>query len=41
MDNNILDLGSNVNVILKKTWEMMGKLEVDLVTHSVEVIKSA
>jgi hypothetical protein len=25
MDNIILDLGSNVNVILKHTWEMMGK----------------
>jgi hypothetical protein len=25
MDNIILDLGSDVNVIPKKTWEMMGK----------------
>jgi hypothetical protein len=25
MDQVILDLGSNVNVFLKKTWEMMGK----------------
>jgi hypothetical protein len=25
MDNIILDMGSDVNVILKKTWEMMGK----------------
>jgi hypothetical protein len=25
MDNTILDLGSNVNDIPKKTWEMMGK----------------
>jgi hypothetical protein len=25
MDNVILDLGSDVNVLPKKTWEMMGK----------------
>jgi hypothetical protein len=25
MDNIILDMGSDVNIILKKTWEMMGK----------------
>jgi hypothetical protein len=25
MDQVILDLGSDVNVLLKKTWEMMGK----------------
>jgi hypothetical protein len=25
MDNIILDLGSDVNVIPKQTWEMMGK----------------
>jgi hypothetical protein len=25
MDNIILDLGSDVNFILKQTWEMMGK----------------
>jgi hypothetical protein len=25
VDNIILDLGSNINVLPKKTWEMMGK----------------
>jgi hypothetical protein len=25
IDNGILNLGSNVNIIPKKTWEMMGK----------------
>jgi hypothetical protein len=25
MDNVILDLGYDVNLLLKKTWEMMGK----------------
>jgi hypothetical protein len=25
MDNIILDLGSDVNFIMNKTWEMMGK----------------
>jgi hypothetical protein len=28
MDNVILDLGSNVNVIPRKMWEMMGKLKL-------------
>jgi hypothetical protein len=28
MDNVILDLGSDVNVLLKKTWEMMGKAKL-------------
>ena len=25
VDSVILDLGSNVNILTKKTWEMMGK----------------
>jgi len=28
VDNVILDLGSGVNVLPKKTWEMMGKLKL-------------
>jgi hypothetical protein len=28
VDNVILDLGFDVNVIPKKTWEMMGELEL-------------
>jgi hypothetical protein len=28
MENFILDLGFDVNVLPKKTWEMMGKLKL-------------
>jgi hypothetical protein len=28
VDNVILDLGSDVNVLLRKTWEMMGEHEL-------------
>jgi hypothetical protein len=30
MDHVILDMGYNVNVFTKKTWEMMGKLKLIL-----------
>ena len=28
MDQVILDLGSDANVLTKKTWELMGKLKL-------------
>jgi hypothetical protein len=37
MDNIIMDLGSDVNVIPRQTWEMMGQFEADLVTYPVEI----
>jgi hypothetical protein len=40
MGDIILDLGSEVNVLPKKTWEDMGEPALGIFTYSVEVRKS-
>jgi hypothetical protein len=32
----MLDLGSNVNILPKKTWEALGKPEADIFPNSVK-----
>jgi hypothetical protein len=40
MDHIILDLGSDLNVILKQTWENDGQVEAAMFSHSVNIVKS-
>jgi hypothetical protein len=40
VDNVILDLGLDVNVLPKKTWEMMGEPEANMVPCSVKARES-
>jgi hypothetical protein len=40
MDGVMLDLGSDVNILPKKSWEVMGKPKLVLVAHPTPVSQS-
>ena len=37
MDEVVLDLGSEVNVMMKQTWEIMAKLKLAFFPYSVKI----